>query len=100
MADPTTIIKRGPLVAVRDRHYSEPIPDEFLPLFEAAQLRVDDNDHHVTLYRGGCNYSFVWGPSVEGQWFARHNSDNGVRVADRDAGLRWALGLDTEAVAR
>jgi hypothetical protein len=97
MADPTKI-KRGPVVAVAARTYSEPIPDEFLPLFEQAGVAVDDNDHHVTIYRGGSDYSFVWGPAVEGHWFARHGSDNGVRVPDRDAGLRWALGIDRAEV--
>lgn len=49
---------------------------------------------------GWSYYSPVWGPSVEGHWFARHNSDDGVRVADRDAGLRWALGLDVREAGR
>jgi hypothetical protein len=90
MADPTKI-KRGPVVEVREREYSGPIPDSMLPRFEAAGLVVDDNDHDVTLYRAGFGHAAVWGPAVEGHWFARYRSAEAVRVAGRDEALTYLL---------
>jgi len=87
------------VVAVAERQYSEPIPDEFLPLFVADGLRVDDNDHDVIAYRAGKKVGAVWGPAVEGHWFAYRGDSQAVRVAGRDAGLRHMLGLDTKTEA-
>jgi hypothetical protein len=87
------------VVAVAKRQYSDPIPDEFLPLFVADGLRVDDDDHNVIAYRAGKKVGAVWGPGVEGHWFAYRDGSDAARVADRDAGLRHMLGLGTDAVA-
>lgn len=85
-------VKHGAtLLAVRDRQCSEPIPDEFLPQFEAAGLVVDDGDHQVILYSAGKKYGAVWGPSVDGAWFANLGGADAVRVESRDAGLRHVL---------
>jgi len=111
MADPTEIQRghahKATVVAVAERHWSDPIPDEFLALFEAAGLVIDDNDHTVIAYRHGRKIGAVWGPAVEGHWFAYRSDtpcatfpDHGQqarRVADRDEGLRHLL--DTEQAA-
>jgi hypothetical protein len=103
MSDPTKVSRgvsrSATLVAVKDRRWSEPIPDEFLSLFEAAGLIVDDNDHYVTAYRAGLKAGAVWGPAVPGYWFAASGDSGTVRVASRDDGLRRLLGLDVEQVA-
>jgi hypothetical protein len=85
-------IKRGPVVEVATRQYSEPIPDEMLPRFEKARLTVDDNDHAVSIYDYGTCVAVVWGPAVEGDWFSRCNGDDqAVRVTTRDDALIRAL---------
>jgi hypothetical protein len=91
------------VVAVSMRHYSEPIPDEFLPQFEAAGIVVDDNDHDVIFYRAGRKVGAVFGPSVSGGWFAYRDPTGVINVDDRDAGLRHVLTIDAPdetAVAR
>jgi len=95
MSDPTKI-ERGhahkrTLVAVASRLWSEPIPDEFLLRFEAAGLVVDDEDHAVTVYSAGSKVGAVWGPAIEGDWFAFYGQTDPVRVPSRDAGLRHLL---------
>lgn len=102
MADPTKVYRghdhKATLVAVASRRWSDPIPDEFLPLFEAAGLVVDDNDHYVIGYLAGHKMGAVWGPAVEGHWFAYYGQTEPVGVANRDAGLRhW---LDAEGASR
>lgn len=85
-------IKRGPVVAVSDRKYSDPIHDQFLPLFERAGLVVDDNDHNVIVYEAGRKVASVWGPAAEGYWFAYWKTTEPVRVESRDDGLRHVIG--------
>ncbi len=97
MADPTKV-QRGhahsaTVVAVAVRRWSDPIPDDFLPLFEAAGLVVDDSDDEVIAYRDGVKVGAVWGPAVEGHWFAYRDGTGPVRVATRDDGLRHLLGI-------
>jgi hypothetical protein len=92
-------IKRGRISAVAERTWTEPIPDEFLAALDAAGLIVDDNDHNVIVYRAGHKYGSVWGPAVEGHWFAHRDGSDPTRVPDRDSGLRHVLGLDAEAVS-
>lgn len=88
---------KATVVAVATRRWSEPIPDQFLPLLESAGLVVDDNDHNVIAYRHGKKIGSVWGPAVEGHWFAYRDGTEAVRVVGtRDDGLRHLLG---EAVA-
>jgi hypothetical protein len=91
-------IKRGPLVAVSRRIYTDPIPDELVQVAETAGLTLDDEDHHVIAYRDGKKCGTVWGPSVEGEWFAYRDGSAAVRVPTRDDALRHMLGLDAEAV--
>jgi hypothetical protein len=83
--------KRGPVVEVDARRYSEPIPDALLAKFDAAGLVLDDSDHAVIVYRAGRSVGSVWGPAVEGDWFAATTPDNGVRVATRDDALTHLL---------
>src|SRR5689334_3624754 len=95
MSDPTKT-QRGhahntTVVAVNRRTYSEPIPDHFLPEFEAAGLVVDDNDSEVIVYRDGRKVGAAWGPAVEGHWFAYAGTTTAVRVADRDMALRHVI---------
>jgi hypothetical protein len=97
MADPTKTYRGhahpATVVAVRNRRWSEPIPDEFLPRFEAAGLVVDDNDHQVIVYASGHKVGAVWGPAADGtgEWFSYRAGTDPVRVPDRDAGLRHLL---------
>lgn len=91
-------IKRGPLVAVAKRIYSDPIPDELVREAETAGLTLDDKDHNVIAYRNGKKCGAVWGPSVESEWFAYRDGSPAVRVPTRDDALRHMLGLDAEAV--
>lgn len=86
------------VVAVKQRRYSDPIPAEFLPLFETAGIVVDDNDHNVIAYRDGHKCGSVWGPSTEGQWFAYREDSDPVRVPTRDDGLRHLVGVAPEGV--
>ena len=95
----TDRIKRGRISAVAGRTWTEPSPDEFLTAIEAAGLVVDDNDHNVIVYRAGRKYGSVWGPAIEGHWFAYRNGCDPLRVPDRDGGLRHVLGLDAGAVS-
>lgn len=102
----TEKIKRGvkhpaTVVAVKKRRYSKPIPDDFLPRFEAAGLIVDDNDHNVTVYRDGRPIGRVWGPAADGSraWFASCNGSATIRVCTRDDGLSCVLGVAAAAVA-
>ena len=85
------LIKRGPVVAVAKRQYSKPIPAEFLPLIEQAGMVADDNDHTVIFYSHGIKRGSVFGPSVEGHWFAYRGEKGVVTVASRDDGLRHVL---------
>lgn len=89
---------KATVVAVADRQWSDPIPDEYLPLFETAGIVLDDNDHNVIAYHAGRKCGAVWGPAVEGHWFAYREGTDPVRVSSRNDGLRHLLGLDTEAV--
>lgn len=86
-------IKRGPVVEVATRTYSEPIPDDMLPRFEAAGLVVDDNDHSVAIYRAGFKVGAVWGPAVEGDWFGGTTEANIARKPTRDEALACVLDL-------
>lgn len=85
-------IERGPIVEVAEREYTKPIPDEFLPLLRQAGLVVADHDHYPFAYHAGFAQASVWGPAVEGHWFARVAGEKeAVRVESRDAGLRYVL---------
>jgi hypothetical protein len=84
-------IKRGPVVEVPKREWTEPIPDELLADAERAGLVLDDNDHNVIAYLAGRKYSSAWGPAVEGHWFVQRLNEEAIRVVDRDAALRHAV---------
>lgn len=80
-------LKRGPVVSVPDRKYSEPIPDEVIAAIDAAGLVVDDNDLAYTVYDAGRGIAAVWGPAVEGHWFVRLGAAEASRKSTRDAAL-------------
>jgi hypothetical protein len=80
-------LKRGPVVSVPDRRFSEPIPDAVTAAFDDAQLVVDDNDHTYTVYDAGKGVAAVWGPAVEGDWFVRLGAAEAFRKPTRDAAL-------------
>lgn len=64
-------LKRGPVVSIPNRKYSEPIPDSILAALDAAALVLDDNDHTYTLYFDGrCAGVMVWG-AAERHWHVR-----------------------------
>jgi hypothetical protein len=92
-----TKIKLGPVVEVTQRRYSEPIPDDLLARFEAAQLVFDDNDHSVAIYRAGFKVGSVWGPAVEGDWFGGTTEENITRLPTRDEALEYVLTAATQA---
>ncbi|MCW6003926.1 hypothetical protein K1W54_04920 [Micromonospora sp. CPCC 205371] len=98
MCDRETV-QRGPVHEVAERQYSDPIPDDLLPLIEQAGLIVHDHDDHVTAYRNDRMVGCVWGPAVEGEWFGHREGSNPVRLPDRIAALRFMVGADAEAVA-
>jgi hypothetical protein len=87
-------IKRGPMVSVPERNYSQPVPDEILARIEDAQLVLDDNDHTYTLYFNGKCVGVVWGPSADGNdsWFYRIGGmPEAIKVIGRDTALNAAL---------
>lgn len=84
-------LKRGPVVSVPDRRYSEPIPDAVLTAFDDAQLIVDDYDHSYTVYDAGKGVAAVWGPAVEGDWFVKVGEPEAWREPSRDAALLAAV---------
>ena len=81
------------LVTVFDgpRRYSEPIPADLVAAAKAAGLMLDDGDHYVLLYAAGYKVGSVWGPAST-DWFAAWLTADSVRVASRDAALRWVIG--------
>lgn len=93
--------QHGPIASVRFRRYSKPIPTEFEGRFAAAGLTVTDRDDAVEIYRDGRKVAAVWGPAVEGHWFAyaegQHNGE-AIRVGGRDEGLQLVLGDDVQGV--
>lgn len=93
-------VKNGPVVAVAERRWSEPIPEMFLPLFSAAGLVVDDRDSQVLAFHNGRKVGAVWGPAADGtgEWFAYRDGLDPVRVASRDDGL-WLLLPPVKAIA-
>lgn len=80
-------LKRGPVVSVPDRNFSEPIPDGVIAAIEDAKLVLDDNDHTYTAYDAGRGIAVVWGPAVEGDWFVRLGAAEASRKPTRDAAL-------------
>lgn len=91
-------LKRGPVVEVPERQYSEPFSDETLTAADRAGLVIDDNDHTVTVYFHGVKQAVIWGPSVEGEWFAQHMDESqAVRVETRDRALLRLVDLVLEA---
>lgn len=81
-------LKRGPVVSVPDRKFSEPIPDEVIAAIDAAGLVVDDNDLAYTVYDAGRGIAAVWGPAVEGHWVVRLlGASEAFRRPTRDAAL-------------
>lgn len=97
VSDPTKVSRgvahSATLVAVKDRRYTEPIPDEFLPRFEAAGLVVDDSDRNVIFYRADHKAGVVWACEMPGCWLAwRAHIPGAIRVRSRDDGLRYVLG--------
>jgi hypothetical protein len=90
-------LKRGPVVEVAKRDYSRPFPDDLLKLADQSSLRLDDNDHTVTVYFSGVKQAAIWGPAVEGEWFAQHHGETqAVRVPTRDLALARIIGLIAE----
>lgn len=92
-------LKRGPVVSISNREYSEPIPDSILAALDAAQLVLDDNDHTYTAYDAGKGIAVVWGPAVEGDWFVRLGAAEASRKPTRDAALLTVVEAH-KAVAR
>jgi hypothetical protein len=87
-------LKRGPMVSVPERNYSEPVPDEIVARVDDALLVLDDNDHAYTLYFDGRPVAVVWGPSADGDdsWFYRAGGKpEGRKVVGRDHALNAAL---------
>lgn len=89
-------LKRGPMVSVRERNYSEQVPDDLLRMLDARQLVLDDNDHSYTVYFDGKATGVIWGPSADGDdsWFYRIGGmEQATRVVGRDTALRAAIVL-------
>jgi hypothetical protein len=84
-------LKRGPVVPIPDRRFSDPIPDAVLAAFDDAQLVVDDDDHNYTVYGAGRGIAVVWGPAVEGDWFVKVGEPEAWREPSRDAALLAAV---------
>jgi hypothetical protein len=80
-------LKRGPVVSIPNRQFSDPIPDSVLAAYDDAKLVLDDNDHTYPAYDAGRAIAVVWGPAVEGDWFVRLGAAEASRKPTRDAAL-------------
>jgi len=80
-------LKRGPMVSVPVREFSDPIPDRILMLLDDAELVIDDNDYTYIAYDAGERVGVVWGPAVEGDWFVGVDGRDASRVPTRDGAL-------------